>query len=64
MLMLEAFDVPGIPEIAKAADAQRRARLALINGEHAKARELCGEAARFSHLARVRLKSRMERVVR
>jgi hypothetical protein len=61
---MEAFDVPGIPEIAKAADAQRRARLALIDGDHAKAREISSEAARFSQLARVRIKSRRERGVR
>jgi hypothetical protein len=63
-MVTEAFDVPGIPEIAKAADAQRRARLALIDGDHAKARELSSEARRFSQLARVRIQSRRERGVR
>ena len=61
MMTMPAFDVPGIPELAKAADAQRRARLELIAGDHARARELSGEATRYSQLARVRLQSRRER---
>ena len=64
MTTSEAFDVPGIPEIAKAAEAQRRARVALINGDHAQAREFSGEALRFSQLARVRIKSRRDRGLR
>lgn len=60
--MMEAFDVPGIPEIAKAAAAQRGARLALIAGDHAKARELSGEATRYAQLARVRVRLRRERI--
>jgi hypothetical protein len=61
MIMSEAFDVPGIPEIAKAAEAQRRARLALIAGDRATARDLSAQARRFSQLARVRIQSRRER---
>ena len=57
----DAFDVPGIPEIARYADAQRRARLALLDGDTAGARRHSEDAKRYAQLARVRIASRKER---
>ena len=57
----DAFDVPGIPEIARYADAQRRARLALVAGDTAEARRHSDDAKRYAQLARVRIASRKER---
>lgn len=62
--IVNAFDIPGVPEIARYADAQRLARLALANGDVAGARHHCEEAKRFARLARVRLASRRERGAR
>jgi len=64
VLTLDVFDVPGIPEIAKRAEAQREARLALIAGNTSEARRLAEEANRYAHLARVRLAARRERSAR
>lgn len=61
VLGVEAFEMPGLPEIGKAADAQRRARLALVSGDHAEARRLSAEGLRYAHLARLRLQSRRDR---